>query len=104
MATAACSAPPRRPGPPPPPPRRPPAGPRGGPRPAGDLVFLLASATVSEPGTCARLLTGADAEEITESAAPRGSLTFGLWEPPLTAARGEAGGAIRRSAPMEAAR
>src|SRR5215471_18831425 len=26
-----------------------------------DLVFLLASATVSEPATCARLLTGADA-------------------------------------------
>jgi DEAD/DEAH box helicase domain-containing protein len=67
-------------------------------------LFLLASATISEPGSCARLLTGADAEEITESAAPRGQLTFGLWEPPFTAARGEAGGAVRRSATMEAAR
>jgi DEAD/DEAH box helicase domain-containing protein len=67
-------------------------------------VFLLASATISEPGSCARLLTGADAEEVTESAAPRGQLTFGLWEPPFTAARGEAGGAVRRSATMEAAR
>ncbi|HYB86348.1 MAG TPA: DEAD/DEAH box helicase [Streptosporangiaceae bacterium] len=67
-------------------------------------VFLLASATISEPGSCARLLTGADAEEITESAAPRGQLTFGMWEPPFTAARGEAGGAVRRSATMEAAR
>jgi DEAD/DEAH box helicase domain-containing protein len=67
-------------------------------------LFLLASATISEPGSCARLLTGADAEEVTESAAPRGQLTFGLWEPPFTAARGEAGGAVRRSATMEAAR
>ncbi len=60
-----------------------------------DLVFLLASATVSEPGTCARLLTGADAEEITQSGAPRGPLTFGLWEPPLTTARGEGGAPVR---------
>ena len=67
-------------------------------------VFMLASATISEPGACARLLTGADAEEITESAAPRGQLTFGLWEPPFTAGRGEAGAAVRRSATMEAAR
>ena len=68
-----------------------------------DLVFLLASATVSEPGTCARLLTGADAEEITQSGAPRGPLTFGLWEPPLTTARGEGGAPVRRPATAEAA-
>jgi DEAD/DEAH box helicase domain-containing protein len=84
--------------------RRHPARARAGARAAGDLVFLLASATVSEPGTCARLLTGADAEEITESAAPRGTLTFGLWEPPLTAARGERGAPVRRPATAEAAR
>ena len=66
-------------------------------------MFLLASATISEPGSCARLLTGAAAQEVTESAAPRGQLTFGLWEPPFTASRGEAG-AVRRSATMEAAR
>jgi DEAD/DEAH box helicase domain-containing protein len=80
---------------------------QGGRQADGDRdgpVFLLASATISEPGSCARLLTGADAEEITESAAPRGQLTFGMWEPPFTAARGEAGGAVRRSATMEAAR
>jgi DEAD/DEAH box helicase domain-containing protein len=74
-----------------------------GPGPDGP-VFLLASATISEPGSCARLLTGAAAEEVTESAAPRGQLTFGLWEPPFTASRGEAGAAVRRSATMEAAR
>ncbi|HUL27305.1 MAG TPA: DEAD/DEAH box helicase [Streptosporangiaceae bacterium] len=67
-------------------------------------VFLLASATISEPGSCARLLTGAAAEEITKSTAPRGQLTFGLWEPPLSTARGEAGVLVRRSATMEAAR
>ena len=67
------------------------------------LVFLLASATVSEPGDCARLLTGQDAQAITESTAPRGPLTFGLWEPPLTAARGEGGAPVRRPATAEAA-
>src|SRR5215467_4096408 len=82
--------------------RRHPARARAGAGRTG-LVFLLASATVSEPGTCARLLTGADAEEITQSAAPRGPLTFGLWEPPLTAARGERGAPVRRPATAEAA-
>jgi DEAD/DEAH box helicase domain-containing protein len=79
-----------------------PAGDPGDPGPDGP-VFLLASATISEPGSCARLLTGAPAEVVTESTAPRGQLTFGLWEPPLTAARGEAGGQVRRSATLEAA-
>ncbi len=40
---------------------------------------------------------------MTESAAPHGPVTFGLWEPPLTAARGEAGAPIRRTATAEAA-
>ncbi|MBO0776874.1 MAG: DEAD/DEAH box helicase, partial [Actinobacteria bacterium] len=40
-----------------------------------DPVFLLASATISQPAACARLLTGRDAEEITASAAPRGPVT-----------------------------
>jgi len=70
---------------------------------AGRPVFLLASATISEPGSCARLLTGGDAVAISESAAPRGPLTFGLWEPPFTAARGEGGSPVRRSATAEAA-
>jgi len=66
-------------------------------------VFLLASATVSDPAGCARLLTGRPAEAVTENAAPRGPVTFGLWEPPLTQARGEAGAPVRRSATAEAA-
>ena len=72
------------------------------PRPCGP-VFLLASATISEPGSCAELLTGTEAQEVTESAAPRGPLIFGLWEPPLSGMRGEAGAAVRRSATAEAA-
>ena len=54
-------------------------GVRGAPRDSGHVigtaagpVFILASATISEPGRCARLLTGLDAEAVTESAAPRG--------------------------------
>jgi DEAD/DEAH box helicase domain-containing protein len=74
----------------------------GAARPAGP-VFLLASATISEPAACALLLTGQRAEEVTESAAPRGPITFGLWEPPLTSARGEAGAPVRRTATAEAA-
>jgi DEAD/DEAH box helicase domain-containing protein len=75
---------------------------RGAAQPGGP-VFVLASATISEPATCALLLTGQRAEEVTQSAAPRGPVTFGLWEPPLTAARGEAGAPLRRTATAEAA-
>src|SRR5690242_3231329 len=66
-------------------------------------VFILASATVSEPARCAWLLTGLGAEAVTTSAASRGPVTFGLWEPPLTALRGEAGAPVRRAATAEAA-
>src|ERR1700733_12815333 len=66
-------------------------------------VFVLCSATISEPETCARLLTGLDAVAVTTDCAPRGPLTFGLWEPPLTALRGEAGAPVRRTATAEAA-
>src|SRR5215472_10378988 len=65
--------------------RRHPARTRAGTGAPGGLVFLLASAT------------------ITESTAPRGPLTFGLWEPPLTTARGEGGAPVRRPATAEAA-
>jgi DEAD/DEAH box helicase domain-containing protein len=75
------------------------APPGGPPRP----VFMLASATVGEPGVCARLLTGLDAEEVTEDGSPRGPLAFALWEPPLTDARGEAGARLRRTATAQAA-
>src|SRR5262249_14950409 len=39
----------------------------------------------------------------TADGAPRGPVTFGLWEPPLTALRGEAGAPVRRTATAEAA-
>jgi DEAD/DEAH box helicase domain-containing protein len=75
------------------------AVPGGPPRP----VFVLASATVGAPGVCARLLTGLDAEQVTEDGSPRGPLAFALWEPPLTDARGEAGARLRRTATAQTA-
>ena len=69
----------------------------------GDLRFVLASATISEPERCAELLTGLSADAVTADAAPRGPMTFGMWEPPLTGLRGEAGAPLRRSAVAEAA-
>ncbi|HJY69770.1 MAG TPA: DEAD/DEAH box helicase [Streptosporangiaceae bacterium] len=66
-------------------------------------VFLLASATVGTPGACARLLTGLDAQEVTEDGSPRGPLAFALWEPPLTRARGEVGARLRRTATAQTA-
>lgn len=69
----------------------------------GHLRFVLASATISEPERCAELLTGLAACAVTTDAAPRGPMTFGMWEPPLTGLRGEAGAPLRRSAIAEAA-
>ncbi len=67
-----------------------------------DPVFVLTSATIGSPAACARLLTGLDAEEVTEDGSPRGPLAFALWEPPLETppaeARGEAGSRLRRTA------
>jgi DEAD/DEAH box helicase domain-containing protein len=78
-------------------------GSREGPMAAGP-VFILASATVAEPARCAALLTGLGAEEVDADASPRGPVTFALWEPPLTALRGEAGAPLRRTATAEASR
>jgi DEAD/DEAH box helicase domain-containing protein len=68
-----------------------------------EAVFMLASATVSEPAACARLLTGLRTTAVTSDSAPRAALTLALWEPPLTQFRGEAGAPVRRSATAEAA-
>ena len=78
------------------------SSPRGGTG-AAPVQFILASATVSEPAKCAELLTGASAAAVTRNGAPRGPMTFGLWEPPLTSTRGVAGAPVRRSAIAEAA-
>ncbi len=66
-------------------------------------VFVLASATASDPGAFAMRLTGLQAAEVTMDASPRGSITFALWEPPLTDLRGERGAPVRRPAPAETA-
>ena len=63
---------------------------------AGEPVFVLASATISEPARCGTLLTGRSVQAVSADGAPRAPLTFALWEPPLTGAYGEAGAPVRR--------
>jgi DEAD/DEAH box helicase domain-containing protein len=70
---------------------------------AAEPVFVLASATISEPGRCGEQLTGRAVAAVSADGAPRAPLTFALWEPPLTGARGEAGAPVRRAATSEAA-
>jgi len=71
---------------------------------AAEPVFVLASATVSEPARCGAQLTGRAVAAVGTDGAPRAPLTFALWEPPLTGATGEAGAPVRRAATSEAAR
>jgi DEAD/DEAH box helicase domain-containing protein len=68
-----------------------------------DPVFILASATVADPGTTARALLGMDVAEVTEDASPRGAIDVALWEPPLSEVHGERDAPTRRSATAEAA-
>jgi DEAD/DEAH box helicase domain-containing protein len=67
-------------------------------------VFVLASATVADPAAAAARLVGVEMDAVGADASPRGACTFGLWEPPLTALRGEHDAPVRRAAPTEAAR
>jgi DEAD/DEAH box helicase domain-containing protein len=48
-----------------------------------DPQFLLASATIANPGELARSLLGVDATVIGGDAAPRAERTIALWNPPL---------------------
>ena len=64
-------------------------------------TFVLASATMAEPADTARRLTGLEVEAVVDDASPRGPLTLGLWEPPLTEHTGENGAPVRRSAAAE---
>ena len=68
-----------------------------------DPTFVLASATAAEPADTAHRLTGLEVEPITEDASPRGSVTLGMWQPPLTSHQGENGAPVRRAAGSEAA-
>ncbi|GLZ32961.1 hypothetical protein Lesp02_51490 [Lentzea sp. NBRC 105346] len=67
-------------------------------------VFVLASATVSDPAASASRLLGASCTAVTEDCSPRASRTVALWEPPLTSLAGEHGAPVRRSAGSETAR
>ena len=66
-------------------------------------TFVLASATTAEPALTASRLTGLDVRAVTDDASPRGELTLGLWEPPLTSFTGENGAPVRRAASSETA-
>ncbi|KMO97852.1 DEAD/DEAH box helicase [Streptomyces roseus] len=68
-----------------------------------DPVFLLASATASDPAAAASRLTGMPVVEVADDASPRGEVVFALWEPPLTELRGEKGAPVRRTATAETA-
>jgi DEAD/DEAH box helicase domain-containing protein len=48
-----------------------------------DPQFLLASATIANPGELARSLLGLDATVVDADAAPRAGRTIALWNPPL---------------------
>ncbi len=69
-------------------------------------TFVLASATVAEPGTHASRLVGMPVRPVTVDGSPRAAMTFGLWEPALLEGTPEHGldsGPRRRSAVAESA-
>jgi DEAD/DEAH box helicase domain-containing protein len=66
-------------------------------------VFVLASATVAEPGQLAERLTGLPFEAFAEDYSPRGQISLALWEPPFTSYVGEHGAPVRRAASSETA-
>ncbi len=68
-----------------------------------DPTFVLASATMSDPETTARRLTGLPVTAVTEDGSPRGRVALALWEPPFTSFLGENGAPVRRAATSEAA-
>lgn len=65
-------------------------------------VFVLASATASDPEVAASRLTGVGVTAVDDDASPRGATSFALWEPPLTELRGEHDAPVRRTATAEA--
>ena len=68
-------------------------------RPSGGPTFILASATIGNPGEHAGNLIGEPVHAVTHDGSDRPPITFGLWEPPLL---DEDSGA-RRSAVAETA-
>jgi DEAD/DEAH box helicase domain-containing protein len=49
-----------------------------------DPQFLLASATIANPGELAQRLLGVEATVVEQDAAPKAERTIALWNPPLT--------------------
>ncbi len=49
-----------------------------------DPTFVLASATIGNPGEHAGRLVGARVEEVVADGSPRGPMDLGLWQPPFT--------------------
>ncbi|MGZ4486086.1 MAG: DEAD/DEAH box helicase, partial [Nocardioidaceae bacterium] len=68
-----------------------------------DPTFVLASATVPDPGVAASRLVGREVVAVDDDTSPRGETVFGLWEPPLTELPGERGAPVRRAATAEVA-
>jgi DEAD/DEAH box helicase domain-containing protein len=68
-----------------------------------DPVFVLASATASEPAATAARLVGAPVRAVTEDTSRRGATRFLLWEPPLQPGGGEGGAPTRRTVTAETA-
>ena len=70
-----------------------------------DPVFVLASATVTDPAVSASRLAGVNCVAVATDSSPRGARTVALWEPPLMKEiTGENGAPVRRSAGAETAR
>ena len=66
-------------------------------------VFVLASATTSDPLTSGHRLVGRPVQAVTQDGSRRGATRFLLWEPPLTPGGGERGAPTRRSVTAETA-
>ncbi len=66
-----------------------------------DPVFVLASATVADPGEAALRLTGLHVAAVTDDGSPHAPQDVVLYEPPFSSVTGENGAPARRSALAE---
>jgi DEAD/DEAH box helicase domain-containing protein len=57
-------------------------------------TFVLASATVADPGAAAERLVGLPMAAVVDDASPRGAVSFALWQPPLVQAASAAPGEL----------
>lgn len=66
-------------------------------------VWVLASATTSDPDRSAQRLTGVNITAVEMDGSPAGRKRFALWDPPVESKGGEHGAPVRRSTLAEAA-